>query len=498
MRAAVVNVGCRLNQSEGDSLRGYLADQGYSLENVKCQMSNAKSIPQCQMPNDSGPLASHPPALHRLQSSIFNLQSPIPHGLSLVIVNTCCVTKEAERSSISRIRQVARLSPKPELIVTGCMAEHDPARLRKIPGVDRVLGIAEKARLIANAPVVPDRSRAFLKVQDGCGNHCPYCVASVLRPEPKSKSPDQVQRETRALLDQGFQEIVLVGLNLGRYGHDSGSSLAELISKLKARNSKLGTPRPWLLRLSSLEPDTVTEELLAVIAGMCRALERNAGKMQERCRKDAGRMQEMQEMQLLQAQRSCNSCKRSDPATPILCPHFHIPLQSGDDGVLRVMRRHYTAGGYRRLIERIAARIPDACLGSDVIVGFPGEDDAAFENTRRLIETSPLSYLHVFSYSPRPGTQAFALGDPVPRHVKRARVATLRQLGDEKFRAYRRRFIGQVRPGIIVESSLPRRPCAMPRVLTDNYLQVPLDTRSARSGALVAVRITEGSIKSEL
>jgi threonylcarbamoyladenosine tRNA methylthiotransferase MtaB len=373
-RAAVINIGCRLNQSEGDSLRCRLANQGYELADT----------PDAFFPN-------------------------------LVIVNTCCVTKEAERSSLNRIRRAAALDPKPELIVTGCMAERDPDRLGRIPGVDRVLSIAEKNRLIADLPVLPARSRAFLKVQDGCCNRCSFCVASTLRPTPRSKPADQVCREARELLSRGFHEIVLVGLNLGSYGLDSRDSLFHLLRAL-ATDSQLSASTPSRLRLSSIEPETISGDLLELLAELSRT-----GELAH---------------------------PRPRSPIPILCPHFHIPLQSADDRLLRAMNRRHTADKYRSLVEAILERIPDASIGTDVIAGFPGEDDEAFRRTVRLIEDVPFGYLHVFSYSPRPGTAAFNLGDTVPRPVKKQRVAALRELGARKSTAYRSRFLGQIRMAV--------------------------------------------------
>lgn len=415
LRAAVINIGCRLNQSEGDSLRHFLVRQGYRLAAGR------------------GPASAG--------------------QLNLCIVNTCCVTQAAERSSMNRIHQIARLKPKPRLVVTGCLADRDRARVQAIPEVDEVWSSGDKERAVSGLTVLPDRDRAFVKVQDGCPNHCSFCVVRGLRGPPCSKPPEAVGREVAELAGQGFAEIVLVGLNLGRYGADRGSSLPELLDAIGQMPLRL------MLRLSSIEPETMTGELLARIGAMS-------------------------VMRRLQSHPPAESA--AGKAAPYLCPHFHIPLQSGDDRLLRAMNRCYTAEQYRGRVGGILELRPDANIGTDVIVGFPGEDDSSFRATRRLLEELPLGYLHIFSYSPRPGTPAAELCTTIPGDVKRQWVAELRALGIRKAEAYRARFLGQVRPGVVITGNSGRS-----LVLTDNYIRVYL-TGAAEVGprALTAVRIT--------
>lgn len=400
-RAAVINIGCRLNQSEGDSLRRYLQTRGFELVSAQAQ--------------------SCAPALLRT--------------CALVLVNTCCVTREAERSSLNRIRRAAALRPKPRVVVTGCLAELAPERLLRIEGVDEVLDISAKERLIADVPVLPDRSRAFLKVQDGCPNHCAFCVVSTLRTRAYAKPPAQVIAEARDLLDQGFREIVLVGLNLGMYGAGTGGSLAALVTELAVFAGRCR------FRLSSLEPETITSELVQALAELCRA--------------------------------------------GVLCPHLHVPLQSGADRILAAMNRHCRAGRYQDLTDRIVARVPDINIGTDVIVGFPGEDEASLAATRDLLERLPLGYLHVFSYSPRPGTAAEKLTETLPREARRRAVAHLRALGEARSLAYRRRFIGRTRPAVAVPG---HRVSDSVTVVTDNYISVETPVPDNLRGA-VKVRI---------
>jgi threonylcarbamoyladenosine tRNA methylthiotransferase MtaB len=410
-RAAVVNIGCRLNQSEGDSLRRYLQAQGYELE------------------TGVGGLRSGSRFAH------FHSPIPTPHPLppDLVLINTCCVTSEAERSSLNRIRRVASLRPKPRIVVTGCLAELAPERLRQIAGVDEVLGIQDKERLTAGRSVLPDRSRAFLKIQDGCSNHCTFCVVSTLRTRSYSKPPTQVVAETRDLVDQGFREIVLVGLNLGTY--DAGCSLAGLLTELAAFAGRCR------FRLGSLEPETVSPELVSVLTEACRV--------------------------------------------GVLCPHLHIPLQSGADRMLAAMNRHCRAGSYQDLVDRLVGQIPDVNIGADVIVGFPGEDESSLAATGSLVERLPLGYLHVFSYSPRPGTAACRLAVTLPRIAQKSAVAELRAIGEAKSCAYRQRFIGCTRPAVPVPG---RRDSSPVTVVTDNFISVETRVSGPLPG-MVRIRI---------
>ncbi len=364
--AVIKTVGCRLNQAESDCLRGLLSARGVNV------LDDYRYVPD------------------------------------VCYVNTCAVTQSAERSSRALIRAVCRLNPKPKVVVLGCWAEKEPARAMAMCGVDEVWDNAEKLRCIENSSPLPMRSRALLKVQDGCDRRCGYCIVPQLRGGPVSMPVARVLNEFARLVSSGFAEIVLTGLNLGRY-QVGDVDLADLVGKL------LKLPGKFRIRLSSIEPDLFTEQLLEVI---------------------------------------------SDHK---VCAHFHIPLQSGDDYLLNRMGRVYNTAQYARLLERIITCKPDACIGADVIVGFPGEDEVSFSRTQAYLNAVPLSYLHIFPYSPRPGTPAFQLGDPVPKLVKTVRVALLRRLSQEKKNAYTFRFCGKVREAVLE----PNR-----QALTDNYLRV--------------------------
>jgi threonylcarbamoyladenosine tRNA methylthiotransferase MtaB len=362
-----------------------------------------------------------------------------------VIVNTCCVTGAAERSSVNRIRRIAGLRPKPRLIVTGCMAERSRRRLEGLPGVDEVWSLADKAVRISGCTARPARSRALLKVQDGCSNRCAFCVVRSLRGKAVSKPEARVLVEARELLAAGFREIVLVGLNLGQYGKESATSLAGLVTAL-GRLSAGGDA--WRLRLSSIEPETVTEELVAALAGLGAGADR-----------------------------------------PGFCPHLHIPLQSGDDRMLEAMNRNYRVADYRRLIRELTACFPEICIGTDLIAGFPGETESSFTVTCGLLDELPLGYLHAFSFSARSGTPAAEQSGQVGPARRRERVARLREIGARKSFAYRSRFAGAVRAAVLVPRGGAEGAARADTALTDNYLRLTLAGPAPDTRRLMPVRI---------
>ena len=379
MTVAVFTVGCRLNQAESDCLRGRLLSSGADI------VPGWGCLPYMSPDGDACPTS--------------------------IYINTCAVTRSAERSSLALIRQACRLKPKPKVVVLGCLAQSAPERVRAIAGVDEVWSNQQKQVLIDRVCPVPSRSRALLKVQDGCDRGCAFCLPSRLRGAPVSVPINLVVEQFDRLLLSGFQEVVLTGLNLCRY-QSEGKGLAGLLSALLKR------PGRFRIRLASLEPDLIDDELIALFAD------------------------------------------------PKICAHFHLPLQSADEKILFRMGRCYTVNDYARRLEQLLRVKPDACIGADVIVGFPGEDDASFARTYDFLLASAVSYLHVFPYSLRPGTPAFQFGDPVPREKKAERVRKLRQLSEEKRLKYARRFCGQVREAVSEPGA---------RALTDNYLRLSPD-----------------------
>lgn len=341
-------------------------------------------------------------------------------------VNTCTVTAHADRSSTQLVRQACRSERSPRVVVLGCLAERSAEQVRRIAGVSEVWSNERKQAEIAGIDPLPVRSRAILKVQDGCSNRCSYCVVSGLRGEPRSVPAQDVQARFERLLAGGFHEVVLTGLNLGNY-RDGRTTLAGLLAVL------LDRCRDARVRLASIEPDTVDDALIGLMAD------------------------------------------------PRVCPHLHIPLQSADDAVLAAMNRRYRAADFARLVERVLEARPETNVGTDVIVGFPGETSQSHQTTRRFLATIPVGYLHVFSYSPRPGTAGACRRGTAAGQVVRERVAELRAFSDRRRQEYQARFVGAVRHAVVETSRI---------ALTDNYLRLRLVGGSGlEPKALAEVRI---------
>ena len=381
----------------------------------------------------------------------------------VVVVNTCTVTARAELSDKRAIRRAARLSRDGRVVVTGCWAQTSPAEVAALGGVDLVVGNADKARLpellaglararaprievsdIAGARIEPpaapaksERARAFLKVQDGCQHRCAFCVVPLARGASRSLAPAAVEAHARALVAAGHAEIVLTGVDLGHYGADlvPRTSLAALLARLVA------IPGLRWLRLSSLLPAYFTGELLEIVTG-----------------------------------------------SPVIAPHLHVPLQSGSDRVLRAMRRPYTAAMYRGLVERLAAAIPRLGLGADVIVGFPGETGDDFAATLALVEALPFSYLHVFPYSPRAGTEAAARPGRVQAAVAAERGRRLRDAAAARNLRFRAGMLGRVEDVLVLEAR--DRATGDLVGLTGNYMEVTFRGPDDLRRRVARVRVT--------
>ncbi len=357
---------------------------------------------------------------------------PFTEQADVYIINTCTVTAKTDTQCRQLIRSAAKRANGAKVIVTGCYASTRPDELRKIPGVASVVGNDEKHRIASQiadkkgvVPAVSDtlqripagRTRGFLKIQDGCDNRCSYCIVPDARGRSRSMAPDRVREQFDLLIASGCPEIVLTGIHVGMFGADlsEGVTFSGLIGRLLERR---GTSR---IRISSIEPNEITDGLIAFLGnGVCR--------------------------------------------------HLHIPLQSGDDAILRAMRRKYSSSFYRDLILKLAKLVPDIALGADVITGFPGEGDQEFRNTCELIQSLPLTHLHVFSYSPRPGTPAALLPQQVPEKTKKERSELLRGLGAAKNLEFRRRFAGR-KLSVVVEDK--RDPAShLLTGLTDNYIRM--------------------------
>ena len=341
----------------------------------------------------------------------------------VVVLNTCSVTERADRECRQLVRRARRTSPDALIVVTGCYAQLQPETIAAIPGVNLVLGTREKPELLdhlnalaahehrvhvsnisdateimsAASTGFADRTRSFLKIQDGCDYSCSFCTIPLARGHSRSITADTLVQEARSIVEQGFREIVLTGVNVGDYGTSSHSSLLDLLNVLTKVD---GLER---VRVSSIEPNLLTDGLL--------------------------------EFWL---------------SHEVMCPHFHIPLQSGSDPILKSMRRRYRRDWYADRVQRIKDIAPDAGIGSDVIVGFPGETDSHFEETYQFLVDMPVSYLHVFTYSERPNTAALEIDGAVDMRERAQRSERLRMLGVRKRQVFNKRFVGR-RVSVLLE-----------------------------------------------
>jgi len=387
--------------------------------------------------------------------------APDEKARQICIVNTCTVTAKSDYRSRQAVRRAIKANPGALIVVTGCYAQRRPEEVAAIEGVDVVLGNAEKDR-IADFVRLPkqaraqiwanpaseirwradrclhrfgDYTRAFVKIQDGCNNCCSYCVVPSVRGRSRSKGADEVIREIEVLSDSGYREVVLTGVHLGSYGQDlrPATSLSCLLERIGE------VPGVERIRLSSVEPTDFSDSLVELL---------------------------------------------SDPSSKI-CPHAHVPLQSGDDRILASMRRPYGSAFYRELIERIAQAVPRCGIGIDVIVGYPTEDEQAFGNTCKLIEDLPVSYLHAFAFSEREGTPACALEPKVEPQVKRRRSRAVRDLGRRKAEAFRRGLVGNTLRVLVLRSRTDGHATG----LSGNYVRVTLD-RDEPVNSIVSVKVT--------
>ncbi|MBN1430527.1 MAG: tRNA (N(6)-L-threonylcarbamoyladenosine(37)-C(2))-methylthiotransferase MtaB [Anaerolineae bacterium] len=370
----------------------------------------------------------------------------------VIVLNTCAVTGEAARKSRRMIARARHANPNASIVVTGCYAELAPEKLAHLPGVVQVIGnrqkddlvdlvVGEGALLDAREILRPGslgRTRAFVKVQDGCDNRCAFCVTTLLRGKGHSRPPGEIIEEIRLLLEAGYQEIVLTGVHLGSYGHELGrpQGLRELVEVLLARTD---VPR---LRLSSLEPWDL----------------------------DGGFFD-------LWADRR-------------LCPHIHLPLQSGCDATLRRMARRTTQASFAALVDAARKRIPDLTITGDVIIGFPGETQAEFTESLAFVEAMGFARLHVFTYSSRPGTAAARMSDHIPLAVKKERLIRMMALSDHLWHACRQQHVGRIYD-VLWESAHGDAPEGWVwSGLTDNYLRVFTAAPTMLNNTITSARLT--------
>ncbi|MCW5206350.1 tRNA (N(6)-L-threonylcarbamoyladenosine(37)-C(2))-methylthiotransferase MtaB [Desulfobulbus sp. F5] len=389
---------------------------------------------------------------------------PASASADVFVINTCAVTARASQESRQLIRRIARDNPEARLVVTGCHAEIAAAELQSLVPERRliVVGNAAKqlviraalgekedqnllpeigtAREICLLPLVhrfSGRTRAFLRIQDGCNNFCSYCIVPYTRGRSRSLPVADVLTQARLFIEEGCREIIVTGINVGKYGLDLTEG-KDIYSLLETLCRALPSVR---LRLSSVEPTEVNERLLELLT-----------------------------------------------TYPNFMPHLHIPLQSGDSGILSRMNRHYTAETFAAAVEKVHAVIPNAAIGCDILAGFPGEDDQAADNGYRLLADLPVTYLHVFPYSIRPGTAAAKFPDHVPAAVKEERVARLRNLDQAKRAAFSQRHLGTEQQ-VLVERKGPK--AKLLKGFTENYISVHFRGTANRAGTVVPVRLSE-------
>jgi len=418
----ITTLGCKVNQYESDAMARHLKDSG--------------CVP-----------------------------APGEHKADLCIINTCTVTQKASMQSRQAVRQAIRSNPKARIVVTGCYAQTEPDEILKIDGVHTVIGHGDKHKIpemVGSSPIenhpgptlirrnilsehdfkqVPvtvfgNRTRPFLKIQDGCDTFCTYCIVPYARGRSRSMAPETVLENIRHLKHAGYHEVVLTGVHLGAYGLDLSPTyhLAELLNRIYESNLI------HRVRLSSIEPHELTQDILTLVA-----------------------------------------------ETDVFCDHFHIPLQSGDDFILKKMHRPYTRSFFRDLIVKINSLIPDAAIGVDALIGFPGETEKAFENTYSLIEELPVTYLHVFPFSVRKGTPASQYPQQVDSRTIKARCEKMRTLGNLKKQAFYKKFIGKT-VKILIESKRDESTGFL-KGITSNYIPVRVNESDNCINTIVPARI---------
>ena len=384
----------------------------------------------------------------------------------IYVVNTCTVTSRAAYQSRQILRRVRRSRKKARVIATGCYVQMGAQEiLDAVPGQVCLVGNDQKAHLVDLAFELEDglefyvgnisrvttitpftirrqleRTRAFVRIQDGCNSFCTYCTVPYARGRSRSLVPELVEKQIKIMVREGIKEVVLTGIHIGMYGEDLSekTSLLGLLKRLCAAFPQLR------FRLSSIEPSELTPDMISWAM-----------------------------------------------STPNFCPHWHIPLQSGSDKILKRMNRHYTSSYYRNLIMELRTAMPEAAIGADVLVGFPGEDEPAFEKTMELISELPITYVHAFPFSPRPGTVAAAMNDIVPKKEKARRGRAVRNLGNEKKQAFYRSQVGKIFECLVEQQD---KETGLWKGLTPNYIPVLINTERDRTdlkNQILTVRITK-------
>lgn len=397
----------------------------------------------------------------------------------LCVVNTCTVTHVADRKSRQLIRRLRRANPTAHLIVTGCYAEMSPQELTAIEGVDLIVDNEDKEHLVelaeglgwegsdsralaldlkpetSNFELQMGRTRAFVKIQDGCNNRCAYCIVSLARGGERSRPRQEILAEIEALVAAGYKEVVLTGVHVGGYGRDLGTGLGQLVEDILAETA-VARPSAPRLRLSSIEPWDLEPSLLRLWEN------------------------------------------------PRLCRHLHLPLQSGCDATLRRMRRRYTTSQYADLVATMRRQVPDLAVTTDVIVGLPGETAEEFAASLSFVEKMEFARLHVFKYSPRPGTAAAEMPHQVPYAEKKRRSEAMLELARESSQRFHRRFLGQ-KMEVLWETRCKdnKHERGLPpwSGLTDNYIRVMAHSELDLTNTITSTKLAgliEGGMRGEV
>ena len=376
----------------------------------------------------------------------------------IYVLNTCSVTENADKEARKLIRKARRLNPFAKIAVIGCYAQLQPEQISKIPGVDLVLGASEKFNLLSHlnslngtneSKIITstiknissfqpsftngERTRSYLKIQDGCNYNCSFCTIPLARGKSRSDTIENTVKIAQNIADSGAKEIVLTGINIGDFGSEKDESFLQLIMTL---DNLKGIER---FRISSIEPNLLSDEIISFCA-------------------DSNKF----------------------------VPHFHIPLQSGSDSILKSMKRRYNTDLYKSRVEYIKELIPDCCIGVDVIVGYPGEGEEHFEQTKAFIESIDISYLHVFSYSERKDTLAASLNNQVTKEHKDYRSKALHILSNKKQTEFYNQYINTIRP-VLVEQSINGKI----QGFTDNYIKVNIDKHLSCQNTIISVLLND-------
>ncbi len=384
----------------------------------------------------------------------------VPYGqeADITIINTCTVTAQAERKSRFAVKKATKISPKGKIVVIGCAAQLRPENFAGIQGVDLVLGANDKfkvidllkneneqqkiyscdinsVRVFDKAFSINERTRSFLKIQDGCDYRCTYCTIPKARGKSRNAPIKDIVSEAKIIAESRVKEIILTGVNIGDFGKSTGENFLDLIKEL---DKVQGIER---YRISSIEPNLLTDEILEFIADY------------------------------------------SDK----FMPHFHIPLQSGSDNVLKLMKRRYNTQKFRDRILKAKELIPDTFFGIDVIVGFPGETEENFHETYELLESLPVSYLHLFPYSDRPGTFSANIKHKVPSEWKTIREQKLRLLSDKKHRQFYENYLGSTRKVLFEGKTKNGRIAGY----TDNYIRVSVQSDKNLTNKIKSVKLVK-------